>query len=90
MQVTDLVRSTGAPVARIETTHGDTSHLRVKLISADGTEATVWNRSGGAWPGTFAISSLSGGWITGRYQLEITDMVDTVNGSLTRFCIEAN
>ena len=70
--------------------HGDVSHLRISLIAADGTETTLWNRSPGPLPATFPLSSLSGGWMTGRYQLTITDMVDVTSGSLTRFCIEAN
>ncbi|MBI5486974.1 MAG: hypothetical protein HY905_06550 [Deltaproteobacteria bacterium] len=90
MQVTNLVRASGAPSARIETTHGDASQLRITLIGADGSETTLWNRGAGPLPATIPISTMSGAWMTGRYQLTITDMAAGTSGTLTRFCIEAN
>lgn len=90
MQVTDLVRASGAPAVVIETTHPDVSQLRVDLIGADGSEAVVWNRGAGPLPASIPLSAMTGAWMTGRYQIRVTDMVEGTTGSLTRWCIHAN
>jgi subtilisin-like proprotein convertase family protein len=90
LQASDMVRAAGTPNIRLETGHGDVSQLRIDLIGADGSETVVWNRGAGPLPATIPISAMTGAWMTGRYQLTITDMVAGTSGSLTRFCVEAN
>jgi subtilisin-like proprotein convertase family protein len=90
LQVTDLVRASATPSIVLETTHPDVSQLRVALIGADGSESTVWNRSAGPFPASIPLSLMAGGWMTGRYQVQVTDMVAGSTGSLTRWCIHAN
>ncbi|MBN1769689.1 MAG: proprotein convertase P-domain-containing protein [Deltaproteobacteria bacterium] len=90
LQVTNLVRASGTPSLVLETTHADVSQLRVELIGADGSETVVWNRGAGPLPASLALSAMTGAWMTGRYQLEVTDMVAGTTGSLSRWCIQAN
>ncbi len=90
LQVTDLVRASATPSLVLETTHPDVSQLRIVLIGADGSEATVWNRGAGPLPSELPLSLMGGAWMTGRYQLKVTDMVAGGTGSLTRWCIHAN
>jgi hypothetical protein len=33
---------------------------------------------------------MAGAWMTGRYQLTITDLAAGTTGSVSRWCIEAN
>jgi len=90
LQVTNLVRALATPAIVVETTHPDASQLRIELIGADGSESVVWNRGAGPLPASIALSAMTGAWMTGRYQLEVTDMVEGTTGSLTRWCIHAN
>jgi subtilisin-like proprotein convertase family protein len=90
LQVLDLVRAAGAPNLSLTTSHPDASQLRIELIGADGSESTVWNRGSGALPASFPLSGMTGDWMTGRYQLTITDLTAGTTGSLSRWCIEAN
>lgn len=90
LQVTELIRASATPSIVLESGHPDVSQLRVRLIGADGSESTVWNRGAGPLPSSIPLSLMSGAWMTGRYQLEVTDMAAGTTGSLTRWCIHAN
>lgn len=90
LQVTNLVRASATPAIVVETTHPDVSQLRIELIGADGSEAVVWNRGAGPLPASLPLSTMTGAWMTGRYQVKVTDLVEGTTGALTRWCIHAN
>ncbi len=90
LQVLELIRSAGTPSLTLATTHPDGGQLRIELIGADGSEYTLWSGDGAVLPSSFALLAMAGDWMTGRYQLTVTDLAAGTTGSLTRWCIEAN
>ena len=90
LQVLDLIRAAGTPNLSVTTSHPAVSQLRIELIGADGSEYTLWDGGGGALPASFPLPRMAGAWMTGRYQLTITDLAAGTTGSVSRWCIEAN
>lgn len=91
MQIADIVhQNTGSPTLDLTISHSRTRELTVILVSANGYEHTLWDRSTGPMPSTFTLTGMATEWVTGRYQLRVEDHVDGTSGSVTSWCVNAN
>lgn len=90
IQVTDLVKASGAPVLTVNLTHPATSELVLVVKGPGGTDVTVWDRGSGAMPSSFTITAMNGVWMTGRWGLEVTDRTQGNVGTVSSWCVEAN
>jgi subtilisin-like proprotein convertase family protein len=87
----EFVRAGGGARLVIDLSHPDVSQLEIVVLAANGSEIGVWDRGpAAAWTPNVPLPTLSGVWMTGRWAIRITDMVEGGTGTLNGWCIEAN
>ena len=87
--ITDSVNANGAtPTLLLSITHASPTDLSIELIAADGTIIQIKDQSDATIPASTPLTGLTSDWLTGRYQLSITDHVDTNSGTLTSWSID--
>jgi subtilisin-like proprotein convertase family protein len=90
MQVGDIIQATGTPTLSYTASHSDPSQLTIEFTSANGYTQTLWSGGSGAPPSSFALTGMTGEWMTGRYQLRVEDDTDGGTGSVSSWCVQAN
>jgi subtilisin-like proprotein convertase family protein len=89
MAITAYVRAESAtPQLALTLTHGAPTQISIRLTAADGTVYTVKSQGSTTIPTSFSLTGLTSQWLTGRYQLRVTDHTEGTTGSLASWAIQ--
>jgi hypothetical protein len=75
------------PVLNLTVNHANPADLSIKLTAADGTVFTVKQQGTATVPASTTLTNLQSVWLTGRYQLAITDHAAGNTGSVSSWDI---